>query len=125
MSPEPSLLMQACATPLGTLILINRHSPDAFGNGVDDRRSRGFQLSPALHRAYRQQQIAGLQGVVWSLPPRRPVDRDHASEDERHSDFRFDVRQVIGNPPRGVGVPINERRIASCKIPVKPESYAR
>src|SRR5664280_2565652 len=64
------------------------------------------------------------KNAVWSLLPRRPVEWNHTSEDERHSDFRFDVRQVIRNPPRGVGVPFNERRIAGREISVKPEGHA-
>ena len=63
------------------------------------------------------------RGLVWSLAPNRPVDRNQASADERHPYFRFDVRQEIGNPPRGVGVPINKRGIAGHKISVKPERH--
>jgi hypothetical protein len=62
----------------------------------------------------------GPKGDVSSLPTRWPVNGDNASECEHGSDFRFDVRQVVGNPPRGVGVPINERRVARHEISVKP-----
>ena len=51
----------------------------------------------------------------------RPVDRDHANKGERHSEFRLDVRQELSNPLRGVSLPIDDGRIAMCKISVKPE----
>jgi hypothetical protein len=60
-------------------------------------------------------------GAGWWLPRRWPVDRDHANTDERHPNFRLDVGQEIGNPPRGIGVPINQRRISRRKISVAPE----
>jgi hypothetical protein len=51
----------------------------------------------------------------------RPVDRDHANKGERHSEFRLDVRQELSNPLRGVSLPIDDGRIAMCKISVNPE----
>ena len=56
--------------------------------------------------------------------PRRPVERNHASEDERHSDFRFNVHQIVRNPPWSVGVPINKRRVSGHEISIKPKGRA-
>jgi hypothetical protein len=36
--------------------------------------------------------------ALWLLGPRGPVDRDHAHEGERHSNFRLDVAQAVRNP---------------------------
>lgn len=72
-----------------------------------------------------RQRLRRSQRVVWALLARGPVDRDHTSEGEHHSDFGLDIRQEIGNPPRGVGVPINERWIAGRKISVNPEGRPR
>ena len=45
-----------------------------------------------------------------------------SKRDQDHADFGFDVRYVVGNPPRGIGLPINERRMTGRKIPVTPEN---
>ena len=47
-----------------------------------------------------QRMIILLQG--------QPAKRDRAGAGKRHTDFRFDVWQEVGNPPRGVGLPINQ-----------------
>ena len=60
----------------------------------------------------------------FALLPGRPINRDHADEDESQSDFRFDIGQPFGKPPRGNVVPINERRMASNEISVNPEGRA-
>jgi hypothetical protein len=60
----------------------------------------------------------------WLLP-RWPIERHHARKDERHSDFRFDVWQKVGNPPGCAGLPVNERRIARREISVEPQGYAQ
>jgi hypothetical protein len=67
----------------------------------------------------------GSRGRICRLAVtlRRPVDRKHASENQHHSDFRFDVWQEVGKPPGRVGLPINERRIAGREISVKPQGY--
>jgi hypothetical protein len=65
------------------------------------------------------------RAVAWLLPPKRPVDRDHANANKRHPNFRFDVRQEVRNPPWSASVPINERRIARREISVKPEGHTR
>ena len=36
-----------------------------LSNSVHDSRWQGFQLSPALHRAYRQCSISALQCRLW------------------------------------------------------------
>ena len=68
------------------------------------------------------------------LPPSPPAEQattcqdqsrqssaNEGTGDRSHSDFSFDVREEVGNLPRGTGVPINERRAAGRKISVKPE----
>jgi hypothetical protein len=72
-------------------------------------------------------EISGLSFPARSvpLPPRWPVHRDHANAYKRHSDFRFDVRQEVGNPPWSAGMPINERRIAGRVVAVDPEGAPR
>jgi hypothetical protein len=66
--------------------------------------SEHFQKTLQEIRAYfREMNVSEqLADAMLRIPPRRPVDRDHASEDERYSDFGFDVRQVICNPPWSV-----------------------
>jgi hypothetical protein len=51
-------------------------------------------------------------GLLSLSLPSRPVDWDHPDANQRHPDFRFDVRQEVGNPPWRVGVSIDERWIA-------------
>jgi len=48
----------AIYTPAGRL-------PHLLSNSVHDSRWQGFQLSPALHRAYRQCSISALQCRLW------------------------------------------------------------
>ena len=105
-------------------LLATRQSDAAAGNELsfDVKRdiADGFlrlAALPTFALALRYREL------VWSLAPSRPVDRNQASADERHPYFRFYVRQEIGNPPRGVGVPINKRGIAGRKISVKPERH--
>src|ERR1035437_6989154 len=105
-------------------LLATRQSDAAAGNELSFDAKRdiadGFlrlAALPTFALALRYREL------VWSLAPSRPVDRNQASADERHPYFRFDVRQEIGNPPRGVGVPINKRGIAGRKISVKPERH--
>jgi hypothetical protein len=38
-----------------------------LSNSVHDSRWQGFQLSPALHRAYRQCSISALQCRLWVI----------------------------------------------------------
>jgi hypothetical protein len=64
-----------------------------------------------------------LVGAMMALP-RRPVNRDHANEDEGKSDFGFDIGKPIGNPPGSDVVPINERWMASNEISVNPDGHA-
>jgi hypothetical protein len=52
----------------------------------------------------------------------RPIHWDHADKAGCHPDFRFDVRQEVGNPPRAMCMPVNERGAAGYEIPVKPEA---
>jgi len=63
--------------------------------------------------------------ATLGVSPSRPIEWNHSSQDECHSDLRFDVRQVVRNPPWSNGGPINERRIASRKVSVKPEGRTR
>jgi hypothetical protein len=77
---------------------------------------RSFHSALALAFGNRPRHFV-VQEPLRPLPPRRPVDRNHADTDERHSDFGLDVGQKIRNPPRRIGVPINERRIAGRIIP--------
>ena len=55
------------------------------------------------------------------FPPGPPVYWDRTCEYQRHPDFGFHIWQEVGNPPRSVGVPINQRRMTGFKITVKPE----
>jgi hypothetical protein len=49
----------------------------------------------------------------WSAPLRRPIGKGGTRKHKYHADFRIDVRQEVRNPPRGMGVPIDEGWIAS------------
>ncbi len=85
----------------------------------------GQTLASTITRGQSLAVFQPVQKRCWSLPSTRPVERDHANEDERHPNFRFDVRQVVRNPPWSAGVPINKRGIADGReIPVKPEGHA-
>ena len=59
------------------------------------------------------------------LLPRGPVGQNRANADERHPNFRFEIRQEVGNPPGRVGVPINQRWSTGREISVNPEGHAR
>jgi hypothetical protein len=61
------------------------------------------------------------QTSMVALGPRGPVGQNRANADEGHPDLRFNVWQKIGNPPRRVGAPVNQRRSACRDISVKPE----
>jgi hypothetical protein len=48
----------------------------------------------------------------WSAPLWWPISEGGTREHECHADFRIDVRQEVGNPPRGMVLPIDKRWIA-------------
>jgi hypothetical protein len=105
MLPKPAPSACAC--------LIN--TPDR----ISERPPLLFLRKPPIASCLRS------RAVAWLLPPKRPVDRDHANANKRHPNFRFDVRQEVRNPPWSASVPINERRIARREISVKPEGHTR
>ena len=67
---------------------------------------------------------SGIQ-LKLILVASRPVEWNHTGNNKRHSDFRFDVRQKLGNPRRCDGIPINDRGVAGCKISIQPQRRSR
>jgi hypothetical protein len=110
--------------------VLSLDTPSALRSAPARKRSAAVPVQDLRSAMISRTQAA--TGLAWISvrrgrlgPPRRPVDRNHASADERHPDFRFDVRQEAGNPRRSVGVPINKRRISGRKISVKPQGRPR
>ena len=55
-----------------------------------------------------------------ALPSCAPINRDHAREHDRKSDFCFAIGNETGNPPRRGQVPIKYGRVACAKVAKRP-----
>ena len=78
-------------------------------------------MAPASNRWMKGHGQATRQEKLFS---NWPVDWDHAGEHECHPNFTFDIAQVIGNPPRCLGRPIEQRWMTRHKVPIKPDHHA-
>jgi hypothetical protein len=51
----------------------------------------------------------------------RPIGKAGSDQHQRHADFRVGGRKKLGNPGRGMGFPIEERRATGSHIAVEPQ----
>jgi hypothetical protein len=92
-------------------VLLPRQQVKLGGGAEDKEHGARFGFRPG--------RCFALRGS--SAPLRRPIGEGGTREHECHTDFRIDVRQEVGNPPRRVGLPINERWTAGRVIAIKPQ----
>jgi hypothetical protein len=78
--------------------------------GIADEAARG------VHAPFIAQSLLAER----ALPPFAPINRDHAREHERKSEFCFEVGNEAGNPPRRGNLPIKCWRVARAQVAKKP-----
>ena len=84
-------------------------------NGVCGLR-RMFRRRPPLAKIKARRS----HSTPLTLPSCPPINRDHAREHERKSEFCFEVGNETGNPPRRGHVPMKCWRVARAQVAKKP-----
>jgi hypothetical protein len=80
-----------------------------------------FKFYEFGRRAARRPPHAATTSFNIGISKLRPGDQQHSSDTERQARFTLEIPKKVFDPKRDDQVPIDERRSADRKIPVKPK----